>query len=311
MKKLISVLLTLAMMCSVLTVIASAQSFTYDDSFLLGDADGSGAVNARDSLSTKAYIAGVEIEGLGFNSDAADITADGIINAKDVFYLKAAMAGVADLADFENGYNVASFLIGGVSVSEFCIIVPEGTTKDDNIDYASTELRDYVETATGVRLDICQGESNATKSHAIIFNKVPYDTELGQELGYEGYKMTFSDGNLNIYGTLRGNMYCVYDILEKYLKFNFYSNSTTFLKKSRCVSIPADIDETFVPALRFRFAGQSFGKESFYTHYLPLKLNGTQMYSHEEDYRYGLLTGPLFINAHSYGYYWQMATGYQ
>lgn len=311
MKKLISVVLAVMMICSVLTVIASAQNFTHDDSFILGDVDGNGSVNAKDVLSAKAHIADVTINGLAFYPDPADITADGSVQAKDVYYIKAHLVGVLDLETFDSSESVASFLIGGIDVSEFCIVVPAGTTKNDNIGFASSELQDYIEEATGIVIDVCKGASNATKDHAIVFNKVEYESELGRELGYEGYKMTFSDGNLNIYGTLRGNMYCVYDILAKYLKFNFYSNDTTFIKKSRCVSIPADIDETVVPALRFRFVRQSFGTSGFESRYLPMKINGTQLYSHEEDYKYGLLTGPLFINAHSFGYYWKMSTGYQ
>lgn len=311
MKKFLSILLAVLMLGSALTVLASAQKITFDDSYLLGDATGDGAIDARDAFVMKANIVGVKVEKLGFDQNAADIDANGAVQAKDIFYLKGFFTGAIDLNDLESEYNVAAFRIGGIDVSEFCIVIPADTTDEDNIGYAADELAEYVETATGVTLDICKGASNATKDHAFIFNKEAYDSELGKELGYEGYKMTFSDGNLNIYGTLRGTMYCVYDILEEYLKYNFYSNDTTFLKETRCVDIPENIDVTVVPALRFRFVGQSFGSSSFKTHYLPMKINGTQIYSHEEDYKYGLLTGPLFINAHSFGYYWKMSTGYQ
>ncbi len=311
MKKLISVLLAALMLCSVLTVIASAQSFIYDDSFDLGDVDGSGSINARDVFSVKAHIAGVSVAGLNFSADAADITADGSVQAKDVFYLKAHLAGVLDVTELDSDKSVAAFKIGGIDASEFCIVIPASAGSKDNVTFAASQLADYVERAVGVKLAVCKGASAATKDHAIVFNVVEYDSELGEVLGYEGYKMKFSDGDLNIYGTLRGNMYCVYDILKDYLKYNFFSNDTTFLRKSRCVSIPEDIDKTFVPTLRFRFVRQSFGNSGFESRYLPMQINGTQLYSHEEDYKYGLLTGPLFINAHSFGYYWKMSTGYQ
>ena len=296
--------------CSVITLGASAQSFIFDDSFTLGDVNGDGNVDSKDAYIIKANVVGISVDGQKFITDAADLNADGDIQSKDAFYLKASFAEVLDLSSLENGYNVAAFKIGGFGIEEFCIVLPDGTTNKENIHFAATELSDYVKTATGYTLDICVGSENATKPHAIVFNKVEYDSQLGEELGYEGYKMNFADGNLNIYGTLRGNMYCVYDILEKYLKFNFFSVEETFLKKSRCVSIPADIDETVVPALSYRFVQQSFGSSSFTSRYLPMKINGTQIYHHEEDYKYGLLTGPLFINAHSFGYYWRMATGY-
>ena len=311
MKKIISILLAVLMLGSIMTVIASAQNFTFDDSYTLGDANSDGAVDARDAYAIKVYIVNGKADDPDFNMNGADIDADGGVLAKDVFYLKGYFSKCIDLADFESEYNVAAFKIGGIDISDFCIVIPSETGSGDNISFAAGELSDYVETATGVTLDICKGAGKATKDHAIVFNKVDYDSALGEELGYEGYKMAFSDGNLNIYGTLRGTMYCVYDILEEYLKYNFYSNSTTFLKETRYVEIPENIDTTVVPALRFRFVGQSFGSSSFTTHYLPMKINGTQIYSHEEDYKYGLLTGPLFINAHSFGYYWKMSTGYQ
>lgn len=312
MKKLISLFLAALFLLSAATVgVSAAQSFTFDDSFILGDANGDGKVDAKDLFLIKSYVVGLEVEGQVLNTDAADISADGEIQSRDAFYLKASFAGVLELSSLESDYNVAAFKIGGFGIEEFCIVVPDKTEKDENIYFAATELSSYVKTATGYTLDICMGSENAVKPHAIVFNKVAYDSPLGEELGYEGYKVCFADGNLNIYGTLRGNMYCVYELLERYLKFNFYSKDTTFLKKSRCVSIPADLDETFVPALRFRIVDQSFGRESFTSRFLPMKLNGTQIYAHEEDYKYGLLTGPLFINAHSFGYYWKMATGYQ
>lgn len=226
------------------------------------------------------------------------------------FFIKGHLSGSIDLKNYDSSYSTAHFYIGDTSVENFSILLPEGTDKNSNIAYAATELQKYIKSATGADLPILYGE-NGTEGYAIRFHSLSFDSELGKELGYEGYRYTVTDGDLNIYGTLRGNMYCVYDILEDCLGYNFYSNTTTFLRKTHRVDIPEGTDITKVPDLRFRYVGQTFGRNGAEIHYYPKHLNGTQLYVNEENYKLGLLTGPLFINAHSYGYYWKMATGYQ
>ncbi|MBQ2729155.1 MAG: DUF4838 domain-containing protein [Clostridia bacterium] len=308
MKRVLSLILCALMLVSSLSVgVLARAELKADDSYAVGDIDASGSVNAADSLYLKANLSGNE--GYPYVFDAADIDADGKLSAKDSYYIKAFLSGALSISDFESDCNVYSLYIGGYDIREFCIVVPENCTKQDNAHYAAENMQYYIEIATGFELDICYGNESRTKAHAIVYNMVDLDSELGGELGYEGYKYDITDGDLNIYGTARGNMYCTYDLLEK-IGFMFYDDDYTFLAETRCVNLLEGDGETFVPKLSFRMvSGDHFGGGGCESHFYPQKLNGSQLYRAEDDTRTGTLTGPRFINAHSYSYYWRMATG--
>ncbi len=307
MKKLLSVALALAIAAGTMIVGTFAREIKMDESYSIGDVDRSGSVNAMDSVSLKATMTGAQ--GYICDAEAADFDADGKISAMDSFYMKACLAGGMSASSFESEHNVYKLLIAGYDISDFCIVVPAGCTKQDNAHYAAEKMQEYIEIATGFELDICYGSENRTKPHAIVYNMVALNSELGRELGYEGYKYDVTDGDLNIYGTARGNMYCTYDLLKR-VGFVFYSDYYTFIWETRIIEICEGEGETFVPKLNFRMvSGSYFDGDGCEHHFYPQKLNGSQLYRAEDDTRTGTLTGPRFINAHSYSYYWRMATG--
>ncbi|MBE6586838.1 MAG: DUF4838 domain-containing protein [Ruminococcaceae bacterium] len=307
MKKLLAILLCCAMLCTSLAFGSYAAELKEDDGYTVGDVDKDGTVNAIDSYNIKATLAGAA--GAVCDVESGDLDADGQISAMDSYYMKACLSGAMSTSDFESDHNVYRLLIGGYDINEFCIVVPEDATREDNAHYAAERMQYYIGLATGAELEICYGDENRTKEHAIVYNMVALDCELGEELGYEGYKYDVTDGDLNIYGTARGNMYCTYDLLER-VGFVFYSDYYTFIWETRRVEICEGESESFVPELSFRMvAGSYFGGGGCEDHFYPQKLNGSQLYRAEDDTRTGTLTGPRFINAHSFGYYWRMATG--
>ena len=306
MKRIVSVLLSLLMLVGSLVTCISAAEIKEDDSYMLGDVDNSGSVNAIDSLTIKSALAGTSSDSYDMNT--ADFEGDGKLTAADSYYMKTMLAGKVSAAELEGSGNVYRFVIGGYNIEEFCIVVPEHATRDDNAHYAAEKMQMYVEIATGFELDICYGYENKTAEHAIVYNMVPLDSELGSEIGYEGYKYDITNGDLNIYGTMRGNMYCTYDLLER-LGFVFYDNDYTFLYETRRVAFAEGESDTFVPKLIFRMVTGYFGGNGCENHFFAQKLNGSQLYQSEDSTRLGTLTGPRFINAHSFGYYWRMATG--
>lgn len=309
MKKILSVFLSAVMLLGCLCVGSYAAEIKADDSYAVGDVNGTGDVNAVDSLLLKANIAGSETGSLKFVFDAADFDADGALNAKDSYCMRSFLSGKTPLSSYDNGYNVYKLLIAGFDISEFCIVVPEDATREDNAHFAAEKMQMYVEVATGVKLDICYGDADRTREHAIVYHKVALDSETGDEIGYEGYKYDITNGDLNVYGTARGNMYCTYDLLER-LGFVFYDNDYTFLKENRRIEFAEGEEVTFVPDLMFRMvAGNYFGGDGCENHFFAQKLNGSQLYQQEDSTRTGTLTGPRFINAHSFGYYWRMGTG--
>jgi len=309
MKKILAILLSLTMLIGTMAIAAQAgdfyleQDFLHDDTYILGDVNDDGAVNAMDSLLLRTTIAG-NCE-TAINLEAADFDANGQCSAPDSYSLKLCLAGNKSTEDFEGGKQVYRMTIAGNDISELCIVLPEDSTTDDNIYFAYLNFMKYVRYLTGVEIPMVKG--TAITENAIYFHDVKIDSELGQYLGVEGYQYNVTDGDLNIYGTYRGNMYAVFDILEDYLGMRFYSNSETFVYKQRLVDIPEGTEAEVIPEITFRYARHTFGRNAKY-HFFPNKLNGSQLSGHDEKF-YGSKIGPLYSNAHSFLEYWQMGSG--
>ena len=304
MKKLLSLMLVIVML-SFLSIEAFAWSLRRDDSYSVGDVDLDGAVNGKDSNILKATVSGLDVGEYSF--DGADITADGAVDAKDSYLLKTLISGDSTAEEYESGYNVYRLTIGGYDISEFCIVVPDGTTYDDNIDFAAGQMREYIALATGTTLEICCSSDERPRPHAIVYHNVDIESELGRELGIEGYKYDITNGDINIYGTYRGNMYCTSVLLER-LGYVFYSDDHAYIYESRYVSFEEGEEQLFVPRLPYRMVGETFSKEGSERHFFPRRVNGSTLYANAGT-RHGTLTGTHFINAHSFAYYWRMATG--
>ncbi len=308
MKKVLAIMLSALMLFSSMAAVVSAgdfyldQGFKHDETFVLGDVNSDGTINAMDSFYLKTTIAGsCDIE---INTEASDFDADSKLAAPDSYSLKVCLAGVKSASDFENDKQVYKMTIGGTPISEMSIVMPEGSTTDDNVYFACLNLMKYIRYVTGIEMPITWGSAATEK--AVYFNVVDLKSELGEELGVEGYKYDVTEGNLNIYGTYRGNMYAVFDILEDYLGMRFYSPNETFVYKQRTVDIPEGVSSTKIPEINFRYARHTFGRSPT-AHFFPNKLNGSQQNGYYEEF-YGTKIGPLYSNAHSFLEYWQMGS---
>ena len=307
MKKILSALLAVLMLAGALTVGMSAQEFLNDDTYKLGNADGSAdnKINGQDLYMMCSYLAGGTYAIDNLDRNAADLNADGKINATDIYYLKRIAVGSLSASDLENGFQVYRFAIGGTDISEFDISLPDYTSEETNGVLTAEILRDYIKQATGVELPIVRSAS--TREHSIVIHEVDRWSELGERLQNENYMYKVADGKLELYGTYRGNMYAAYEIIEDYLGFRFFDGTYTYLYKSRYVDIPDGTDVFFEPYLKFRHTGQNVG--ALDTYYLPSRMNGTRSDPATSDLRHGTFYGHQFCNAHSYGLYWRMATG--
>ncbi len=310
MKKVLAALLTVAMLAGAMasTVLARdfyiEQDIRLDDSFALGDVNEDGALDAKDALYMTANLKG--LDGYTMNAQSSDFTADSVFDAKDFYYIKLCLSGAASPEDYGDDLAVYKLTIGGNDLSKYSIVVPADTSEEENIWFAYQNLMKYIRTATGVTIPLCYGEANTEKY--IAFHDVEMNSERGEYLGVEGYQYDIVDGNIDIYGTYRGNMYAVFDILEDYLGYRFYSGRETFVYKNRTVDIPDNISAEVIPALNFRYARQTFGSGYVPGHFFPNKLNGSQVNGYDAPY-YGTKTGPFYSNAHSFVEYWQMGTG--
>jgi len=304
MKKFIAALLCLMMIVSsVISASALKSNGAYPDvfvgnDFVVGDANNDGAVNAVDALEMKKSCANLAV----VNADGADMNADGAVNAKDVLILKKCHAGVADISDYENSATIDNLTIAGNPISEYAIVYHADAKYVENNYYAADTLRKFINLATGINLGTT---TIADKAHKIEFVDVTTIEGLEEELEIENYKYEVVDGDLFIYGTRRGAMYAVYEILEEYLGYRFYNDVFTYEYADRYVDIAEGTESERDPFLEFRIAKQGFWRENE-VHYFPRRLNGSQHGDSSE--ALGTLTGPHFINAHSFGYYWRMGT---
>ncbi len=312
MKRILSIILVAAMLSGMLSVAALAgnleltQTFKNDESFRLGDVDDSGAVNALDSYLIKSYVSKLS-ETPELNGQAADICADTKVNARDNLYLKAVLSGNAKMSDFENGKQVYSFTVGGVDISQFVIVLPEGTEESDNLYFCYELLSKYVEKATGKTIPLVYGETD--NPHAVYFHEEPLDSELGEELGYDGYIYRVENGCLHFYGTKRGNMYAVYEILEDYLGFFFADNYYTVSEKKRTVDIPDGTEREYIPPFKYRHVLHTFHGSTFKNYYIARRLNATNNSPNTGSATYGTYKGTRHNNAHSFYYFMAMGSG--
>lgn len=309
MKRVLSILLLISMLAGTFSIGTAAQYIRVDDTFTLGDVNGDGYIDAVDAFEVVRYLA--DAEGASVNRDSADLDADGMVTVSDSLQFRLCLAGAKQWSDYEissgNGEAMYNFTIAGNPINTYCIVVPaelpDNTRANRNVYgmnawYAAEEFRDYIRTATGKELSIVKGEKNA--ENAIVFH---VEDEEG-ELGIEGYIYEVKDGDLHIYGTRRGCMYAVYDILEDYIGYRFYNSEKTMIYKQRTADIPEGVYEKYIPLVKFRSIAQSFGNKDAY--YLPRKMNGSNS---TWSYYEGTSTGPHFINAHSFQYQWQMYSG--
>ena len=274
------------------------------DTYTLGDVNGDGSINAIDALVIREYMVDETTE---IDEQAADILDVGKINAKDLLILRKSFVDLADLADYDNGSVVQNLTVAGTPIEEFSIVVPEGSTVDDNAGNAAGHLRRMLLYMTGHRpvVDVVP-----TTEHYIEFHQLDENTPEGEIYEIENYKYEVVDGNLHIYGTRRGCLYAIWDILTEYFGMRFYSNDYAYAYESRGTDIPEGTSVFKHPGLDFRHCSQTFGGDDAPYHYFAMHLNGTQINGYGED-KWGTKTGPIFANAHSYGMYWQMATGYE
>ncbi len=307
MKKLFAALLCAVMVLSSVVQVAALHNYEcYFDTvenhtFKVGDANDDGRPNSMDLLEMKKYFASMT----SVNEDGADVNCDGVVNAKDLLILKKCHAGVDDLENYKDDSMVDKFTIAGNDISQYSIVYHEDAKYVENNYYAADALRKYINIATGTNLRI---GTEQTTEHKIEFVDVTTIPGLEEELYIENYKYEVVDGDLYIYGTRRGATYSVYEIAEDYLGYRFYSDDFVYMNDARVVDIPEGTVSERTPALEFRYTRQSFGHTSADYHFFPRRLNGSQINGNQEEYR-GTLTGPQIANAHSYDYYWRMATG--
>ena len=302
MKKALSIVLTLAMLLSMTTVFASFGSVQAATT-ILGDLNGDGNVTAADSLILRKYFAGTISS---INTEAADVNKDGSVNSLDMIKMAEYLAGAIDSFDSASTSSkpVKEMTIAGTDISKYDIVVttpPAEYKADENYNYASRQLSNYISDAVGYKLNITY--TPAAEHHIyLVFD----DTGAHER---EGYSWKVENDDLYIIGgTRRGSMYGVFDFLKEYVGWRFYEYKGVYCHPSELVSVPAGLDHTFIPQMNYRDVHinswiQSYGGDDD----VALLCYANHVNSHSDraycqSPKAGWGEGNVWANAHSFEY---------
>ncbi len=141
------------------------------------------------------------------------------------------------------------------AVSPYTIVRPADASSSQI--YAAEELQRLTKELTGARLPITTDDQRLP-SNAILLGATRYtETVLGQApdldaLGDDGFRLVTRSKHLLVIGSpVRGTLYGVYELLEKYGGCRWYTRDFKVIPKLDSWTIPL-LDETQVPAFTMR-----------------------------------------------------------
>ncbi|MBE6563390.1 MAG: DUF4838 domain-containing protein [Ruminococcaceae bacterium] len=314
MKKILSVVLMLAMLLSTCAVFASVAPVAAVET-TAGDLNNDGNINAIDSLLMRKYVSGVRTSDL--NEAAADLNGDGSINAKDIVIIKQYLAGVTAALDGKVvDKAVTELTIAGEDISKYEIVVlssaPEGYWANENYQYAGRQLRNFISDAVGYTLNIVNSAS-ANKKHIYL----DFDTSGAHK--EEGYSWIVNEnGDFHIVGgTRRGCMYGVFNFIKEYLGFRAFEYDTDYFLPQGKVNVPAGLNHKYIPQFTYRdvhtwgFVRDGGGDDTLAWLCIFNGINSHTDRPSVSNAKYGWADGNVWINAHSFQYIFGIGAGEQ
>ena len=205
--------------------------------------------------------------------------------------------GSSGLTQTADAYRVGSLKIAGNEIASYVIVRPE--TADACVKHAAEELQDYIEKATGIRLEIA-GEKG---SYAHKIDLV--EDETGNH-GEEDFTIAVENGDLTITGgTRRGVLYGVYEFLEAYVGWRFVLDGVEYLYEAKSIDIPEGTKDTQRAVFEERYTSfypNSTGGKSDLNVVVSRKMNGGTAGGYSYSAAQGGGHGRTFINSHSFIY---------
>ncbi|MBR6917854.1 MAG: DUF4838 domain-containing protein [Clostridia bacterium] len=297
MKKIISIVLLAAMVFTCFAFSSSASTSDGNHGFLLCDANDDEYVNMKDVLLIRRFIANTA-SAKAINVLSADANSDSAIDMKDVIFIRRVIAGMADPAgnNTDGKYKVDTVTVGGRNISRYDILIPADA--DECMTYSAKILRNYIESACGIKLNIVNARSQ--DSYYIEYVK---DTEDRYSLGDEGYHVEVGDDGDILFtcGRLRGALYVSYYFLEKFIGWRFLNDDVEYLYRSENANVPLGFTDEEVPVFVYRGLNQIGTTDDDFA---PLRLNAVDAKGsgRAQSYKYGGGVGNLYIHGHSYEY---------
>ena len=132
-----------------------------------------------------------------------------------------------------------SFVLAERGVPGDCRI--EMRAEGPSVRYAATELADYVERLTGVRL-----ATSGTAAKTVVL-------ESGDgSLGDDAFRLFVRGDELHVVGGKRGILYGVYEVLERFGGVGWFSSWHEVVPRLDRLAVPADLDVVEKPAFELR-----------------------------------------------------------
>jgi len=179
-------------------------------------------------------------------------TADGLDRGVRKYALATERGEDVTLITYHEGYRIEELRIFGVDISEY-VIEYDGTTANENMKFAASELRQLVKKACGAELEISETATDA--AHKIILRH-----SKDEELRFDGYRYFAENGNLVIEGAVaRGCMYGVYRFLQNecgweglsYIDSEYENIGESYLNEAELIDIPSDISKSETPFMEY------------------------------------------------------------
>ena len=124
--------------------------------------------------------------------------------------------------------------------------------------FAAEELRDFAEKVTGVRLPIVTDEGPLPAKAVLLGATRHTEATLGfspdlSGLGEDGFRLKAAAPHLLVLGSpVRGVLYGVYELLEKYAGCRWYASWCTVTPRLDAIRVPGKLDDAQVPAFPCR-----------------------------------------------------------
>lgn len=126
-----------------------------------------------------------------------------------------------------------------------CVVL---CAQGESASYAASELVDYVEKLTDVRLPIVSSDPGNVTGVRIVLA-----TDVG--LGEDAFRLRTESHEIRIEGGKRGILYGVYEVLERFGGCAWFSSWCETVPRLDRLSVPDGLDETHRPAFPVRKSG--------------------------------------------------------
>ncbi|TET34390.1 MAG: DUF4838 domain-containing protein [Planctomycetota bacterium] len=149
----------------------------------------------------------------------------------------------------------AEILLAEAGKSVYRIVVADDASESTM--HGARELQTFLKQITDADFPVVS-DNTSLKPHEIIIGNNSHLAQIGvkidfEKLGDEGYVIKTSGNRLVIAGgSLRGNLYGVYGLLEDHLGCRWFTSEVSRIPKRRKLTLP-EIDETRIPVFEYRY----------------------------------------------------------